>query len=411
MKKNLNLIKTSILSLIIGSAVGLSLGFAIPVTSSIVHSVAPITGTTAVNTTTTKQNNNDLSVIQTLDEESQNTVNIIKKVKPSIACITSVVQGTDFFNQSYESEGSGSGIVFYKDSQKAYIATNYHVISGASRVSISLNECDLVSAELVGKDANSDLAVISVKLSDLAAAGVKDVQVAEFGDSDSTQVGDTVIAIGNALGQGNTATKGIISVGAKEVNINGKKLTVLQTDAAINPGNSGGALVNQKGQVIGINTAKIALTSVEGVGYSIASNVAESLIEQLMNTTDSATLGVSVVTITDEMAQYYNLPTAGVMVQEVVQGGSAAQSGIKQNDIITSFNGQPTFTNDQLVSLVKKTKVGDTVNVKFIRYGQPLDVKVGNTVIVNDGYGGKSEKIDGEEVLIISENDILAIVE
>ena len=369
MKKNLNLIKTSILSLIIGSAVGLSLGFAIPVTSSIVHSVAPITGTTAVNTTTTKQNNNDLSVIQTLDEESQNTVNIIKKVKPSIACITSVVQGTDFFNQSYESEGSGSGIVFYKDSQKAYIATNYHVISGASRVSISLNE-------LVGKDANSDLAVISVKLSDLAAAGVKDVQVAEFGDSDSTQVGDTVIAIGNALGQGNTATKGIISVGAKEVNINGKKLTVLQTDAAINPGNSGGALVNQKGQVIGINTAKIALTSVEGVGYSIASNVAESLIEQLMNTTDSATLGVSVVTITDEMAQYYNLPTAGVMVQEVVQGGSAAQSGIKQNDIITSFNGQPTFTNDQLVSLVKKTKVGDTVNVKLIRNGQTLDVKV-----------------------------------
>ena len=162
----------------------------------------------------------------------------------------------------------------------------------------------------------------------------------------------------------------------RQVNINGKKLTVLQTDAAINPGNSGGALVNQKGQVIGINTAKIALTSVEGVGYSIASNVAESLIEQLMNTTDSATLGVSVVTITDEMAQYYNLPTAGVMVQEVVQGGSAAQSGIKQNDIITSFNGQPTFTNDQLVSLVKKTKVGDTVNVKLIRNGQTLDVKV-----------------------------------
>ena len=361
MKKNINIniIKTSILSLIIGSAVGLSLGVAIPVTSSIVHSVTPTVSTTNVNTTTTKQDSNDLSVIQTLDEESQNTVNIIKKVKPSIACITSVVQGTDFFNQSYESEGSGSGIVFYKDSQKAYIATNYHVISGASRVSISLNECDLVSAELVGKDANSDLAVISVKLSDLAAAGVKDVQVAEFGDSDSTQVGDTVIAIGNALGQGNTATKGIISVGAKEVNINGKKLTVLQ-----------------KGQVIGINTAKIALTSVEGVGYSIASNVAEPLIEQLMNTTDSATLGVSVVTITDEMAQYYNLPTAGVMVQEVVQGGSAAQSGIKQNDIITSFNGQPTFTNDQLVSLVKNTKVGDTVNVKLIRNGQTLDIKV-----------------------------------
>lgn len=378
MKKKYSFAKTGVLSVVIGSAVGLSLGIAIPVTSNAVHSVIPAAISSKAEATATNANNtnDDANIIATLDEESQNTVNIIKKVKPSIACITSVVQGTDFFNQSYESEGSGSGIVFYKNSERAFIATNYHVISGASRVSISLNECDLVSAELVGKDSNSDLAVISVKLSDLAAAGVKNVQVAEFGDSDSLQVGDTVIAIGNALGQGNTATKGIVSVGAKEVNINNKKLTVLQTDAAINPGNSGGALVNNKGQVVGINTAKIALTSVEGVGYSIASNVAEPLIEQLMNTTDSATLGVSVVTITDEMAQYYNLPTAGVMVQEVVQGGSAAQSGIKQGDIITSFNGQPAFTNEQLVALVKKTKVGDSISVKLIRNGQTMDIKV-----------------------------------
>ena len=377
MKKNLNLIKTSILSLIIGSAVGLSLGFAIPVTSSIVHSVAPITGTTAVNTTTTKQNNNDLSVIQTLDEESQNTVNIIKKVKPSIACITSVVQGTDFFNQSYESEGSGSGIVFYKDSQKAYIATNYHVISGASRVSISLNECDLVSAELVGKDANSDLAVISVKLSDLAAAGVKDVQVAEFGDSDSTQVGDTVIAIGNALGQGNTATKGIISVGAKEVNINGKKLTVLQTDAAINSGNSGGALVNSEGKVIGINTLKLSGTGIEGMGFAIPINSTTDITSQLIqySKVKRPYIGITGIDLNEETAKTYNLVT-GVYVKSVEDFSSGEKAGIKAGDVIIEADGTKISSMDDLNKIKNSHKIGDEMKIKVNRNGQEKDLTI-----------------------------------
>jgi serine protease Do len=314
--------------------------------------------------------------ITVMDEGSKNTVEVIKSVKPSIVCITSVVEGTDFFNRVYESEGSGSGIIFYKDSQNVYIATNNHVIEGASRVTISINESDLVSASLVGKDANADLAVISVRLSDLAKVGITDVQCATFGDSDSMQVGETVVAIGNALGQGITATKGIISAQQKDVQIQNKSLSVIQTDAAINPGNSGGALVNSEGQVIGINTAKIAVSSVEGIGYSIASNVAKPIIEQLMNSEDTPALGVYITSVTEDIASKYGLPQAGVLVQQVMDGGSAQKAGIKEGDVITSFNDNPTFTTEQLTNAVKETSVGDTAKVKIVRDGNEITLTV-----------------------------------
>jgi serine protease Do len=314
--------------------------------------------------------------ITTMDEGSKNTVQVVKDVKPSIVCITSVVEGTDFFNRVYESEGSGSGIIFYKDSENVYIATNNHVIEGASRVTISINESDLVSASLVGKDSNADLAVISVKLSDLARVGITDVTCATFGDSDKVEVGETVVAIGNALGQGITATKGIVSAQQKNVQIQNKNLSVIQTDAAINPGNSGGALVNSDGQVIGINTAKIAVNSVEGIGYSISSNVAKPIIEQLMNSEDTPALGVYITSITEDVAQKYGLPQAGVLVQQVISGGSAAKAGIKEGDVITSFNDNPTFTTDQLTAAVKETNVGDTAKVIVIRDGKQMTITV-----------------------------------
>ncbi len=374
MKKKHTFIKTVIIALISGSTVGMSCGVAIPYFANKIET--SIEESQTVNEASTLDTSTDSNIIKTLDEASQNTVDIIKKVKPSVACITSVTQGVDFFNQIYESEGSGSGIVFYKDSENAYIVTNNHVISGASKVTISLNECDLVSASLVGKDSSADLAVISVSLSDLAAVGVTDVQVAEFGDSDSVQIGETVIAIGNALGKGNTATKGIISNTAKDIQFTSATLNVLQTDAAINPGNSGGALVNSSGQVIGINTAKIASTDVEGVGYSISSNSAKETIEKLVNNTDTPALGVSVVTVTEETAAQNNLPTAGVLITEVTQGGSAYASGLQAGDIITSFNNQPMFTKEQLVSAVQQCKIGDSVEVNIVRNGESQTIKV-----------------------------------
>lgn len=365
--------KNTVLAVIASGIIGLGIGAAIPVTTEIIDHIQ----TASVNddiTTIPSADNADIKI--TMDEASKNTVEIINKVQPSVACITSIVQGTDFFNQKYQSEGAGSGVVFFKDSNNAYIVTNNHVISGASTVSISLNECDLVQANLVGKDANADLAVISVSLKDLAAAGVTNVQVAEFGNSEEVEVGETVIAIGNALGEGNTATKGILSSQTRDVNIQGTKLTVLQTDAAINPGNSGGALVNSKGQVIGINTAKISMTTVEGIGYSIASDVAKPIIEELMNSKSTPTLGVYITSISEEVAAQNNLPQAGVLVQKIIEGGSASYADIQAGDLITSFNGTPVFNTDQLMDAVKQCKIGQTVNLTIVRNGATKTVSV-----------------------------------
>jgi serine protease Do len=312
-----------------------------------------------------------------VDEASANTIEIIKKVKPSIVCITSVSQSRNIFNQSYQSEGSGSGIMFYKDDDNVYIATNNHVIDGASTVSIAINDADdLIPATLVGKDSNADLAVISVSNSDILAAGIDNVQLATFGDSDELQMGESVIAIGNALGQGNTATAGIVSALQKDVTIQGRKLSVIQTDAAINPGNSGGALVNSKGQVIGINTAKIALDSVEGIGYSITSNVAKPIIEQLMNSTDTPTLGVYITTVTEDLASQYNLPTAGVLIQQVIEGGSAEKADLRAGDVVTAYNDTPVFNSDQLIQAVKASKVGDTATLTIVRDGNTKTIDI-----------------------------------
>ncbi len=353
--------------------IGLCTGAVIPVTTHVIeNSRKPAVSDDVA----LLPSENDGEVKTTMDEASKNTVEIINKVQPSIACITTITEGISYFNMAYQSKGAGSGVVFHKDSENAYIVTNNHVISGSSTVSISLNNCDLVNAKLVGKDANADLAVISVSLSDLAKAGVSNVQVAEFGNSEEVKVGETVIAIGNALGEGNTATKGILSSQTRDVNIQGTELTVLQTDAAINPGNSGGALVNSRGQVIGINTAKISMTTVEGIGYSIASDVAKPIIEELMNSKSTPTLGVYITSVSAEIAQQNNLPQAGVKIEQIIPGGSASYADIQPGDLVTSFDGTPVFNTEQLMSAVKKCKIGQTVNITIVRNGQTKTVSV-----------------------------------
>ncbi len=374
------LIAMGVKTICFGLAAGFVFGFSIPFASGylvpqIQQKLSPQSEQLTVSTLSDTTDMDIQSV--SMDEASANTIEVIKKVKPSIVCITSIAETQTIFNQVYETEGSGSGIMFYKDDSKVYIATNNHVISGASSVSISINDSEtLIPAELVGKDENADLAVISVNVSDITAAGITDIQLATFGDSDSIQVGESVIAIGNALGNGNTATAGIVSAIQKDVNIQGKQLSVIQTDAAINPGNSGGALVNSKGQVIGINTAKIALEDVEGIGYSITSNVAKPIIEQLMNSTDTPALGVYITTITQDIASQYNLPQAGVLIQQVISGGSAEAAGLQAGDVITAYNDTPIFNNDQLISAVKAAQVGDTAKLTVVRNGQTQTVNV-----------------------------------
>lgn len=369
------IVKLGVLGIIIGSVAG----FAVPFTTGYVIPKLEQNKNEVIedmeNSQTTPIEADAVASNASLDEASKNTIALIKKVKPSVVCITTTTQGQTWFNQIYESEGAGSGVIFHEDENNIYIVTNAHVISGASKVMLSVSESDLVSASLVGKDANADLAVLSVTKADLKTVGITGVTVAEFGGSD-LQVGESVIAIGNALGEGNTATAGIVSAVSKDVNIQGRKLTVVQTDAAINPGNSGGALINSKGQVIGINTAKLAITEVEGIGYAIASNVAKPIIEQLMNSTDTPALGVYITNISEEVAQAYNLPQAGVMIESVIKGGSAANAGLREGDIITAFNDTPVFTSEQLLNIVKQQRVGDSVKITVIRDGKTVEINV-----------------------------------
>jgi len=358
---------TSVLmiSIIAFTVTGFGIGFIFNYSSNIISKL---------NYKNSSKNTSEISAIDaqpviSASNDSYNAVNIIKKVKPSVVCITSKVQEQSFFNMVYESEGSGSGIIFYEDADNVYIVTNYHVVEGAAAVGVSIENSDLSQAKLIGKDTQADLAVISVSKEELKNNGIDSVTVATFGDSDKLEMGESVIAIGNALGQGNTATAGIISAVQKNINIDGRKLHVIQTDAAINPGNSGGALVNAAGEVIGINTAKFAKTSVEGVGYSITSNIAKPIIEQLMNKSDAPSLGVYISNVTEEMAQAYNLPQMGVLIQQIIPGGSAANSDLQASDIITGFNDQPIFNTDQLIEAVRKCSVGDTVELKVLRNG------------------------------------------
>lgn len=298
------------------------------------------------------------------------TSNTIVNTSKSVVSLVAVSDNNqrNIFETSRESESIGSGIIFHQTSENVYIVTNYHVISGAKNVNVSFGDNKYVSANLVGKHQVSDIAVISIKKEALRNIGVNSVKTAYFGNSDKLNVGDNVIAIGNAFGDGNIATKGIISVLQTDIPISdSESLSVIQTDAAINSGNDGGALINTNGEVIGINTAKYSYYTVEGIGYSISSNLAKSVIEEIMNKKESPYLGVTVAAITEEEAEAYDLPQNGVLVQSVVSGSPADIAGIRVNDIIIRFDSTPIFTPVQLTEAVRKCNVGDNVKIKVLR--------------------------------------------
>ena len=298
---------------------------------------------------------------------------IVSLVEPSVVCVTTLTQAVSsryFFAPQQEFPNQASGIIFHQDADNVYIVTNYHVVSGVDQVSISISGGEPVTARSIGSESASDIAVMSVSKKDLAGAGIYSVTVATFGDSDNVLVGETVLAIGNALGEGNTATRGIISAKNKEIVVpNGIELIVLQTDAAINPGNSGGPLVNTRGEVVGINTAKINESAVEGTGYSITSNVAKIIVEELMNQKEKAFLGVQMKNLTDEFAEMFNIPAIGVLIEEVVENSSADKADIRKNDIITGFNRMPVLTMDDLRKYVGECEIGDEVEIKLLRDG------------------------------------------
>ncbi len=299
---------------------------------------------------------------------------VIESVEPSVVAITSIIPSTQtFFNIPIEGgsgSGSGSGIIISEDNERVYIATNYHVIEGATSMRVSVTGKEPVTAKHVGADITADLAVIYVNKEELNRVGVEHIALATFGESDNIRVGEFVLAIGNALGEGNTATIGIISAKDKDITVENKNLNVLQTDAAINPGNSGGPLVNLRGEVIGINTAKLSKSLVEGMGYSISSSVAKPIIEGIMSKGPRPFLGITSKDIPSDMIKFYDLPEFGVYVNSVLEGSSADLAGIKRTDIIVGFNGRSIMTFENLTDALAECSVGQSVEVKLIRDGK-----------------------------------------
>lgn len=290
-------------------------------------------------------------------------VRAAKVVGPSVVGITNKAVVRDWFNNPVETEGAGSGVIFRAD---GYIVTNNHVISGAKEIIVSLADGRSLKGKLIGADEVTDLAVVKVEASDLP--------VASFGDSDEIVVGEPAIAIGNPLGlefQG-SVTSGVISALNRTLDISDKRVKLLQTDAAINPGNSGGALVNADGQVIGINSAKVAANGVEGMGFSIPSNTVQAIIKELMEKGYVARpyLGVTIFDPNTAARYGYQLNIdKGVYIFRLTLGGPADKAGLQRGDIILKIDDKEVNSVSELRQQVGEHKVGDSVKITFDRNG------------------------------------------
>ena len=274
--------------------------------------------------------------------------------------------------QQQETKGSGSGIIIAEKNNKMYIATNNHVIEGATSVTITFNNKKTAKATVKGTDSSKDLAIVEVDMSSLSSETLSSVKIAAIGDSTKTKVGEQAIAIGNALGYGTSVTVGYISAKDREIDSeDSSSVKLLQTDAAINPGNSGGALVNSKGEVIGINSSKFASEEVEGMGFAIPMATAESILEELMNqktvdASEQAYLGITGRDVTSEYVKAYGLPE-GIYVSEVTSGSPAEKAGIRSGYIITGINGKEVKTLTDLQEKLSQCKAGEkgTITVKI----------------------------------------------
>lgn len=334
---------------------------------------------------------------------------IVSEALPSIVSITtkSVQEVQNYFGmygmygyapqqQEQEVEGSGSGIIVGKNDDELLIATNYHVVEGADTLSVAFTDGNAVEASVKGFDEERDLAVVSVSLDDVEDDTMDAISIANIGSSDDLKVGEQVVAIGNALGYGQSVTTGIVSAKNRRMDSDNNTVTdgsddssdgvnLIQTDAAINPGNSGGALLNMEGEVVGINSAKLASTEVEGMGYAIAISDVTDILQNLMNETsrdklddsEHGVLGIKGSSVSSEAVQMYGIP-AGVFVKKVTEGGAADKAGLKANSVITEFNGKTVSSIEQLI--------------EYLSYYEP-DEEVELTVQVPHGTSYKEETV------------------
>ncbi|WP_213818701.1 S1C family serine protease [Garciella nitratireducens] len=305
-----------------------------------------------------------------ISQSNLTTQEIVKKVGPSVVSITSKVMTQDWFRNPSIQEGMGSGVIFQIDDKGVFILTNNHVIANSDELTVTFENNLQVKGEVVGVDEDSDLAVIKINKKNIPNALEGKIQVAEFGDSDKLTVGEKAIAIGNPLGYDDTVTVGVISALDRELQIADQNIKLIQTDAAINPGNSGGALVNNQGQVIGINTAKIADTEVEGIGFAIPINSAKPIIQELLKQgyVSRPYLGVMIKDIDEETSQIYKLPV-GVLVVEVVENSAADKAGLQPGDVIIEIDGEKILSAEQLTQKISNKKVGDKIHLIAVRNG------------------------------------------
>lgn len=303
---------------------------------------------------------------------------IVDKAMPSVVAIygkAEITQNSFFGTQSYEAQSSGSGIIVGKTDTELLVVTNNHVIADTDSLEVEFNDGTKATASVKGGDSDNDVAVVAIKLSDLSEDTLSKISIANIGDSNDIKVGQGVVAIGNALGYGQSVTVGYISALNREVKTEGgTSRNLLQTDAAINPGNSGGALLNMKGEVIGINSAKYSDTDVEGMGYAIPISTVKDLIAELSSketrtvvaAENQGYLGIQGKDIDEEMAKAYDMPQ-GIYVYKVVEGGAAASSDLKAKDIITKFDGQSVRSMESLKNMLTYYESGKTVDLTVQR--------------------------------------------
>lgn len=355
--------------------------------------------TTAINTS---KINSSGSTVTAVDVSS-----VVEEVMPSIVAITSktIVQSgmNDWFYNyyfggqnggSYEQTGAGSGIIIGQNDTELLVITNNHVVDGADSLQVQFIDGTSVDAVIKGTESNNDLAIVAIKLSDISEDTLNQIKIATLGDSDSMKVGEGAIAIGNALGYGQSVTVGVISALDREVTVDNRTMNLIQTDAAINPGNSGGALLNMKGEVIGINAAKYSSDSVEGMGFAIPISSVSDIIETLMNketmtkvdSEDRGYLNIYGRDVTEELANDFNAPK-GVLIRDVIEGGAAEKAGLEKSDIITKINDDEVESMEELQEILEYYEKGTTVTVTI----QYLENKAYKEKQVEVVLGGQME--------------------
>lgn len=306
---------------------------------------------------------------------SSNVASVVNEVMPSVVSITSTIQSSNYYGfGTQESEGAGSGFIVAKTKDNLMIATNNHVVSDATSLTVGFVDDTTAKATVVGTDSSADLAVISVKIKDIKDSTASKIKVATLGSSDDLKVGEEVVAIGNALGYGQSVTTGVVSAKNREISLTDGTMNLLQTDAAINPGNSGGVLINMDGQVVGINNAKLEDTSVEGMGYAIPITTAKTILTDLMNassvsTKDAAFLGVVGRDINESYSSALGIPS-GIYVSQVVSESPAEKAGISAGDVITKFEGNNVSTMSGLKEKLALKKANTKVKITFKRANQ-----------------------------------------